>query len=1585
MQSRLDPVSPLSPYTLDTVTGVFVPAGTPDDLGYSEGDATEEALLALVRHASDRSLHSPELAAHAVDWPTRYHLSAGRANLLRPLEHRLRGRTLEVGSGCGVLTRYLAELGGQVVALEGSRRRASITAARCAALDNVTVFHERLERFAADRPFSAVTLVGVLEWAPRFVHGADGAQRVLERAARLLEDDGVLVVAIENQLGLKYFAGWPEDHLGAAMHGINDLYRTGEPRTFGLRDLTTLVAGAGLPHQAVYAPLPDYKFPRVVVSPMGLDDREWSADLAAIAAATPVTDPQDPVLPLFSLEQALALAARNGLLRDLSSSFLLVASRSRAAIQGEQEVLAWHYSGHRRTRFLRETRFLRRGRSLTAEHRPLVPMAADETATAAEAIRCRDRVDEFLPGEVWTSRLGPILNQPGWTVADVAAWARPWRDALAEAAGLRRPALSADVPPHLVDATPFNLVHDDGRFRFFDLEWEPSWRVEFGQALFRGLFWSLSRFRSVAPPGEGVPLTIAALASRIAEALDTPISPSDEIRYLELEADLQHETTGTPAGSAGEALRRLELMARPSLEALGRLESRVEALTEVNAQLTANGDALSGVVARQQEELQQAAAQRAAERHQESERHAAELQRAAERSAAELANARRAGERSEARRTVLERQLSESAVALEQLESARRSVEARLASTSTDLRTATARMAAVAAERDAAKERLGRMEGEAVRRRAELDRAAHDARERERRIRGQQRMLERTRDATEAAERRLRARLAALVADDAAARGPARSSLAGRLRQGLADADLSVRLLTRHPLRFARGIVRLRHAEYRARLSQLSASGLFDSGYYRAVTGAGPETNLVARFLLGGDAAGESPHRLFDPSWYRAHSPDLPPSVPPLLHYLRSGAAEGRDPHPLFDTGYYLEQWGTARVPAPTPLSHFLRVGFLGAASPHPLFDVRHYAEQRPDLAGQRVNPLLHYLAHAATELTDPHPLFSTRFYLAANPDIGAMNPLEHFVRHGAREGRSPHALFDIPFYWKQRPDIRASGVDPLVHFVEVGGREGLNPHPLFDTKFYLEQVDGLRETGVNPLIHFLRWGWRDGLRPNPWFDPTWYLERNPDLDDAHPLVHFVQHGWREGRDPSPEFSLSTYLAHNPDVGESGENPLVHFVAYGRPEGRRGAGSGISRTTRQTSIRFEVAGRAHTPRTIMCVGHVSPWPVGAGNQYALSRLLHHLQRQGYRIVLVLAPISSEPLAPGALDELAAQFGNVVVCAASGKVEFRLRDVPDVLTPLSFDGSDTVWSEPGPDLDYCHDALVTVVKRLADAVGTTAILAQYIFMTRLFPLMGPNTLRIVHTHDVFSQKASNVVAYGITDAHVSESDEARLLNRADVVMAVTPEDARALRRLAPSKEVVLNQVDAAVSPDSAWPTRPAAFLPASGNRLNVTGLRDFLKFAWPGVRAAVPEAELRIAGAVGSAVPPGTPGIVALGRVADLAPEYAAARVVINPAVAGTGLKIKSVEALAHLRPVVGWPHNRDGLSPALSSFVDEATTWREFADAVVARLRQHQSPFGDEERRVVAAALSPEVAYGELDRCLERFFAGPPRQQGGGA
>ena len=197
----------------------------------------------------------------------------------------------------------------------------------------------------------------------------------------------------------------------------------------------------------------------------------------------------------------------------------------------------------------------------------------------------------------------------------------------------------------------------------------------------------------------------------------------------------------------------------------------------------------------------------------------------------------------------------------------------------------------------------------------------------------------RLRDA-EAARQEAAVRAVSIVAKGRRAEDAGAPSRIDRVLRRLRQAGLSPGFAVRHPIRFARGAVRLRHREFRRRVAELALSGVFDPVYYRQATGVSPETNIVARFLLHGDAAHERPHPLFDPEWYVSRHGAVVGGGPPLLHYIRTGGRSALSPHPLFDGRHYVEQWPADALLDPTPLAHFLTYGALGAASPHPLFDV---------------------------------------------------------------------------------------------------------------------------------------------------------------------------------------------------------------------------------------------------------------------------------------------------------------------------------------------------------------------------------------------------------------------------------------------------------------------------------------------------------------------------------------------------------------------------------------------------------------------------------------------------------------------
>lgn len=514
---------------------------------YSDGDEVERRIYNAVAGVPDKSLFSRELASHIIDWPSQYHLSCIRSNLLRPLESALKGPILELGAGCGAVTRYLGEIGSQVTAVEGSLVRARITRERTSDLSNVTVVCDRIESFTTNSKFKVVTLIGVLEYARVFAPYKGFSERdLLAHALSHLDDDGFLILAIENQFGLKYLAGAKEDHVSVPYFGVNDSYDADTAVTFGKLELQQILSDAGLTHQRVFVPLPDYKLPVTVLSPDGsVPGGLFDAEAQILQSV--LADPQRPETPFFSLERALAVSYRNGLAQDHAGSFLIVASRMAEAIKliSEPEKLAWHYSLSRTPAFMKQAVFVSEGDRIVVKRSRVTNAPVPNTP-----IENISEDETYISGENWWVELSRLLNRPGWDVNMLGAWAKPWIELLARRAGIQDPAAvraQEMVDGSLFDATPLNAAVDsDGQLQFFDQEWRIKSAIEIGFVLFRGLRDSLARITSCAAPLAGTPQKGVELIQAILAYNGISLTESDIRRHQQLEWRVQRWVQGEP-------------------------------------------------------------------------------------------------------------------------------------------------------------------------------------------------------------------------------------------------------------------------------------------------------------------------------------------------------------------------------------------------------------------------------------------------------------------------------------------------------------------------------------------------------------------------------------------------------------------------------------------------------------------------------------------------------------------------------------------------------------------------------------------------------------------------------------------------------------------------------------------------------------------------------------------------------------------------------------------------------------------------------------------------------------------------------
>ena len=228
---------------------------------YCDGEVEDE-LLDIARNYSQ--VEYPRIIEERKSWPVLYHLSELRENIVEWLPITKDMKVLEVGSGCGAITGALAKKAGEVTCIELSKKRSLINAYRHMDCENVTIHVGNFQDIEPDLPcdYDFICLIGAFEYGQAYIDSDNPFEDYLRIIDRHKKDGGSIAIAIENKLGLKYFAGCKEDHLGTWFSSLEGYPDGGVARTFSWDELIKIAIKCGFSKTEIsmYYPYPDYKF-----------------------------------------------------------------------------------------------------------------------------------------------------------------------------------------------------------------------------------------------------------------------------------------------------------------------------------------------------------------------------------------------------------------------------------------------------------------------------------------------------------------------------------------------------------------------------------------------------------------------------------------------------------------------------------------------------------------------------------------------------------------------------------------------------------------------------------------------------------------------------------------------------------------------------------------------------------------------------------------------------------------------------------------------------------------------------------------------------------------------------------------------------------------------------------------------------------------------------------------------------------------------------------------------------------------------------------------------------------------------------
>ena len=242
----------------------------------------------------------------------------------------------------------------------------------------------------------------------------------------------------------------------------------------------------------------------------------------------------------------------------------------------------------------------------------------------------------------------------------------------------------------------------------------------------------------------------------------------------------------------------------------------------------------------------------------------------------------------------------------------------------------------------------------------------------------------------------------------------------------------------------------------------------------------------------------------------------------------------------------------------------------------------------------------------------------------------------------------------------------------------------------------------------------------------------------------------------------------------------------------------------------------------------------------------------------------------------------------------------------------------------------------LARKLHKQYEYNVVLCEYVYISRVLNNFGNDVLKIIDTHDIFTDRNKKYDEKGIKETFFSttKDEEIKGLNRADKIIAIQEKEAKFFREITNKEVITIGHPVKLNEPNIKHEVNKNILYIGTGNAANIHGINWFINEVIPLIKNKIPEVKLITAGNICKHIG-NHEDVVKMGEVKDINDAYNQADIVINPGAIGTGLKIKNIEALGLGKILITSSHSAEGLKKDSQIPFLIADRPEEFANAII--------------------------------------------------